>query len=171
MIVGWAINSAMIIMAASTFYKHSVQVDELGQAKEMLIPLLGKSSAIIFALALLLAGISSSVTSGMAGGSIFAGFYGEPLDLKDIHSRFGVYISLFIALIIIFFITNPFKGLILSQMVLSMQLPFTIFLQIYLTSSKKVMGQYANTKSTLVILSLIGSVVCYLNIKLLFSLF
>jgi manganese transport protein len=171
MIIGWAINSAMIIMAASTFYKHSIQVDELGQAKDMLIPLLGKSSAIIFALALLLAGISSSVTSGMAGGSIFAGFYGEPLDLKDIHSRLGVYISLFIALIIIFFIANPFKGLIVSQMILSMQLPFTIFLQIYLTSSKKVMGQYANTKSTLVILSLIGSVVCYLNIKLLLSLF
>ncbi len=171
MIVGWAINSAMIIMAASTFFKHHLQVDELGQAKEMLVPLLGNSSAIIFALALLLAGISSSITSGMAGGSIFAGFYGEPMDLKDIHSRLGVYISLFLALIIIFFISNPFRGLIISQMILSMQLPFTIFLQIYLTSSKKVMRQYANTKRTMALLILIGIVVCYLNIRLLISLF
>jgi manganese transport protein len=169
MILGWAINSAMIIMAASTFYKHNIKVDDLGQARDMLTPLLGKFSAIVFALALLLSGISSSVTSGMAGGSIFAGFYGEPLDLKDIHSRLGVYVSLIIALIIIFFISSPFKGLILSQMILSIQLPFTIFLQIFLTSSKKVMNQYANTKRTIILLVLIGLVVSFLNIKLLVS--
>jgi manganese transport protein len=169
MILGWAINSAMVIMAASTFYKHNIKVDDLGQARDMLTPLLGKFSAIVFALALLLSGISSSVTSGMAGGSIFAGFYGEPLDLKDIHSRLGVYVSLIIALIIIFFISSPFKGLILSQMILSIQLPFTIFLQIFLTSSKKVMNQYANTKRTIILLVLIGLVVSFLNIKLLVS--
>jgi len=171
MIVGWAINSAMIIMAAATFYRHHVPVNELQQAKDMLVPLLGKASAVIFAFALLLAGISSSITSGMAGGSIFAGFFGEPLDFKDNHSRLGMYISLAAALFIIFLISDPFKGLIISQMILSMQLPFTIFLQLYLTSSKKVMGKYANTKWTFFLLVVIGSVVTYLNIKLLISLF
>ncbi len=171
MLVGWAINSAMIIMAASTFYKHQIPVGELQQAKEMLAPLLGKFSSIVFALALLFAGISSSITSGMAGGSIFAGLYGEPLDLKDNHSRFGVYISLITALLIIFFIADPYKGLIISQIILSIQLPFTIILQIYLTSSQKVMGRYANTKRTLVLLFSIGLVVIFLNLKLLFSLF
>jgi len=169
MIIGWAINSAMILMAASTFYKHNIQVTELQQAKNMLIPLLGNLSSIIFAVALLFAGIASTITSGMAGGSIFAGLYGEPLDLKDNHSRLGVYISLLVALVIIFFISDPFKGLILSQMILSIQLPFTIFLQIYLTSSPKIMGKYVNNKWVLLWLLLIGGTVCYLNIKLLLS--
>jgi manganese transport protein len=171
MIIGWAINSAMIIMAASTFFKHHIQVNDLPQAKEMLEPLLGKSSAVVFALALLFSGISSSVTSGMAGGSIFAGLFGEPLNLKDNHSRLGVYISMFTALIIIFFISEPFKGLIFSQMALSIQLPFTIFLQIYLTSSKNVMGSYANGKWNLSVLMLIGIIVSYLNVRLLLILF
>jgi manganese transport protein len=169
MIIGWAINSAMILMAASTFYKHNIPVLELQQAKNMLVPLLGNASALIFAVALLFAGIASTITSGMAGGSIFAGLYGEPLDLKDNHSRMGVFISLLSALIIIFFISNPFKGLIISQMILSMLLPFTIFLQIYLTSSRKVMGVYVNSKRTMFWLLTIGITVCFLNIKLLLS--
>ncbi len=171
MIVGWAINSAMIIMAAAVFFKNHVQVSELQQARDMLIPLLGKASAFIFAIALLLSGISSTITSAMAGGSIFAGFFGEPIDLKDNHSRLGVYISLFLALIIIFFIANPFQGLIYSQMALSVQLPFTIFLQIYLTSSKKVMGQYANGTYLKCVLLTIGAIVTYLNVRLLLTLF
>jgi manganese transport protein len=169
MIIGWAINSAMILMAAATFYRHNINVTELQQAKDMLIPILGPFSAIVFALALLLSGIASTITSGMAGGSIFAGFFGEPLDLKDNHSRLGVYISLFIGLIVIFFITDPFKGLIYSQMILSIQLPFTIFLQIFLTSSKKVMGQYVNSLWTKTVLLSIGLVVSYLNLRLLLS--
>jgi manganese transport protein len=169
MIVGWAINSAMILMAASIFYKNGVQVSELKQANEMLVPLLGQASAIVFAIALLFSGISSSITSGMAGGSIFAGFYNEPLDLKDNHSRLGMYISLFIALIIIFFISDPFKGLIISQVILSIQLPFTIFTQVFLTSSKKVMGKYVNKIFTLAMLVLTGGIVSWLNIKLLMS--
>jgi manganese transport protein len=171
MIVGWAINSAMVLMAAATFFFHKVPVNELQQAKDMLVPLLGQSAAFVFALALLFSGISSSLTAGMASGSIFAGFFGEPLDLKDKHSRIGVYIALLVALLIIFFINNPFQALLISQMILSIQLPFTIFLQIYLTSSKKVMGSYANKKSTLIVLLLIGLIVTYLNIYLLISLF
>ncbi|MDA8243369.1 MAG: Nramp family divalent metal transporter [Elusimicrobia bacterium] len=171
MLVGWAINSAMIIMAAATFFKAGKPVSELQQAREMLAPLLGGHSGPVFALALLFAGVSSSVTSGMAGASIFAGLYGEPLNLKDSHSRMGVYISFIAALAVILFIGDPFKGLIYSQMALSVQLPFTIFLQVYLTSSRKVMGAHANPRWMAALLSFIGLVVAYLNIRLLLSLF
>jgi len=170
MLIGWAINSAMIIMAAATFFAVGAPVSELAQAKETLVPLLGQSSGLVFALALLFAGIASSVTSGMAGGSILAGIYGEPLNLKDSHSKLGVYLSVLPALLLIFFVSDPFKGLVISQMVLSVQLPFTIFLQLYLTSSKKVMGSYANGPWTLFTLVSIGLAVSYLNIKLLLSL-
>lgn len=73
MIVGWAINSAMILLAASTFYTHGSHINELAQAQALLTPLLGNNAANIFAIALLLAGVSSTITSGMAGGSIFSG--------------------------------------------------------------------------------------------------
>ena len=82
----------------------------------------------------------------MAAGSIFAGMFGESYHVKDVHSRVGILLSLGIALVVILFIENPFQGLIISQMVLSIQLPFTIFLQVGLTSSKRVMGQYANSR-------------------------
>ncbi len=171
MLAGWAINASMIIMAAAVFFSAGKPVGELEQARNMLTPLLGGSAGTVFALALLFSGVSSSVTSGMAGGSIFAGLYGEPLNLKDSHSRLGVYISFFAALGIIFFVSNPFRGLIVSQMALSVQLPFTIFLQVYLTSSKKVMGKYANGRWTLFLLCAIGLAVAWLNLELLRSLF
>jgi manganese transport protein len=167
MIIGWAINSAMIILAAATFFKNGLRVDELQQAQILLHPLLGSSATIVFAVALLFAGVASSITSGMAGGSIVSGMYGEPYDIKDNHSRIGVVISLVGALILIFFIGNPFKGLILSQVFLSVQLPFTIAIQIYLTSSKKVMGKYANSPFLVALLLLIAAIVTFLNIKLL----
>ena len=82
----------------------------------------------------------------MGIGSIFAGIFGESYHIRDIHSRIGVLLSLGLALVIILFIDNPFQGLIISQMVLSIQLPFTVFLQLSLTSSRRVMGQYANSR-------------------------
>lgn len=169
MIVGWAINSAMILIAAATFFTQKVNVTQLSQAQQMLTPLLGSTASVIFALALLFAGISSSVTAGMAGGSIFAGIFGEPYDIHDIHTKLGVGITLVGAAIVIFFIRSPFKGLIYSQMLLSIQLPITIFLQIYLTSSKKVMGKYANTRFDKIALWIIGLIVTALNIMLLLS--
>jgi manganese transport protein len=170
MLVGWAINSAMILLAAATFFKAKTPVTELQQAHQILEPLLGGQAAIIFAVALLFAGIASTITSGMAAGSIFAGIFREPYDIKDNHSRLGVILSLFIATGLIFLISNPFNGLIISQMLLSIQLPITIFLQIYLTSSEKVMGKYKNTVATKITLFTIGAIVTALNIGLLVSL-
>ena len=169
MLIGWAINSAMILLAAATFFQKGTPVEELQQAQSLLTPLLGNAAAIVFALALLMAGVSSTVTSGMAAGSIFAGIFGESYHIKDIHSRVGVMLSLGIALLVIFFIDNPFYGLIISQMVLSIQLPFTVFLQVSLTSSEKIMGKYANSTWTKWLLYGIATIVSILNIMLLFS--
>lgn len=167
--VGWAINSAMILLAASTFFANGVQVEELQQAKSLLDPLLGNQAGTIFALALLMAGLSSTVTSGMAAGSIFAGMFGESYHVKDIHSRVGILLSLGVALLVIFFINDPFQGLIISQMILSVQLPFTVFLQVGLTSSRRVMGKYVNSRWSTFVLYTIAAVVSVLNIMLLFS--
>ncbi len=169
MLIGWAINSAMILLAAATFYKSSTPVTELQQANHLLEPLLGNNAAVVFAVALLLAGIASTVTSGIAAGSIFAGIFKEPYDIKDNHSRLGVAISLLVALALIFFISNPFQGLIISQMILSIQLPFTIFLQVYLTSSAKVMGKYRNSTFSKIVLYTIAGIVTLLNIYLFYS--
>ncbi|MDP4237897.1 MAG: Nramp family divalent metal transporter [Bacteroidota bacterium] len=171
MIIGWAINSAMILLAAATFYKTKAPVSELQQAKELLTPLLGMHASNVFAVALLFSGVASTITSGMAAGSIFAGMYKEPYDIKDNHTRLGIAISLIIALIIVLMITNPFQGLIISQMILSIQLPFTIFFQVYLTSSEKVMGKYKNSTMSKILLNLLGVIVTVLNIALFISLF
>lgn len=171
MIVGWAINSAMILLAATTFFAHGQHVEELAQAQAMLHPLLGHNAANIFAIALLLAGISSTITSGMAAGSIFSGLFGESYNAKDTHSIAGIVLSLGIALLLIFFIGDPFKGLIISQMFLSIQLPFTMFLQISLTSSPRVMGKYVNSLPNKLFLYGLAGIVTLLNIWLLIESF
>ena len=170
MIVGFAINSAIILMAATVFFSKGMLVTEIQQAGAILKPLLGNMAGIVFAVALLFSGIASSITAGMAGGSIFSGLFKEPYNTKDNHTRLGIFITFIFALLIIFFISNPFMGLIISQVILSVQLPFTIGLQIYLTSSKKVMGKYANKMYFTVILILIGIFVAYMNVKLFYSL-
>ena len=171
MLVGWAINSAMILLAAATFFVSKTPVEELQQADSLLRPLLGSNATVIFAVALLFAGIASTITSGMAAGSIFAGIFKEPYDIKDSHSRLGVIISLVVAFLIILVITNPFRGLIYSQMILSIQLPFTVFLQVRLTSSEKVMGKFRNSRSTKWLLYAIGALVTWLNVMLFVSFF
>ena len=112
MIIGWAINSAMILMAAATFFANNTVVSDLAQAEAMLKPLLGNAASIVFAVALLFAGLSSSITAGMAGGSIFAGIFGEPYDIADIHTKVGVLVTTVPATLFIFLIQSPFDGLI-----------------------------------------------------------
>ena len=169
MLIGWGINSAMILLAAAALFQNHIEVTDLSQANSLLEPLLGNNAAVVFALALLLAGLSSSVTSGMAAGSIFAGMFGESYHIRDTHSQLGVVLSLGGALGIIFFIGDPFQGLLLSQMVLSIQLPFTVFLQVGLTSSRRVMGKYANSRRSSLVLYAIAVGVTVLNVLLLFS--
>ena len=171
MIIGWAINCAIIIVAAATFFNHHIVVTELQQAVVLLKPILGHFASIVFAIGLLFAGIAATTTAGIAGGSIFAGLYKEIYDISDIHSEMGAFITYFAAVVLIFFISDFYKAIILSQVVLSIQLPFTIFLQIYLTSSPKIMGKYVNNKFFNVSLWFIGFVVVVLNIWLVFLTF
>ena len=167
MTIGWAINSAMIVLAADTFFREGKIVGSLPEAGVLLEPLLGGAAATVFALALLLAGISSTVTSGMAAGSIFAGIYDEPYDVKDVHSRAGILISYLGAFALICFVGDAFRGLIVSQAVLSLQLPLTIFTQVRLTSSRRVMGRHANSRGTTVLLYALATLVTLLNVYLL----
>ena len=167
---GWAINSAMIIMAAAVFYKNGIVVNELPHVTLTLEPIFGRASAVVFALGLLFAGLSSSVTAAMAGGSVFAGIFIEPFDINDPHSRIGLVITLVGALASIMLLSNPFKGILWSQIALSLQLPFTIIPLILLTSSKKVMGGYANKPYGAIVLWIVGLVVIGLNIALLIDL-
>lgn len=169
MIAGWAINLAMFIMAAATFFVAGKAISELQQAHQLLTPLLGKSASDIFAVALLFSGVASSVTSGMAGGSIFTGLFSEPFDIRDNHSKLGVLISIVGAVILLFFVKNPLQALIISQMILSIQLPITVLAQFYLTSSKKVMGIYANKKQTMILIGIIAFIVIALNVWLLIA--
>ena len=167
MIIGWTINSAMVLMAAATFYQRGeTHVDDLTTAGNMLTPLLGNGATVIFAIALLLAGLSSSITAGMAGGTIFSGIFNKPYDIATKETRQGVLITMIPAALIILLIRSPFQGLIYSQMLLAVQLPITIFTQIYLTSSKKVMGKYANSTGLKMVLWAIAIVVTALNIGL-----
>lgn len=165
--IGWAINSAMIIVAASTFFMVGVKVDDLAQSSMLLQPIVGHGAALVFAFALLCAGIASSITAGIAGGSIFAGLFNEPYDIRDKHSQIGVGIVLLAALGVIMLIEDTLRGLVLSQVVLSLQLPLTIYLLVRLTSSRQVMGDHANTMGTKWLLIFFGAIITALNIYLL----
>lgn len=166
MVIGWAINSAMILLSAATFFENGIVIDKLEQAGVLLKPIVGSGASVVFAIALLFSGFSSTVTSGMAGGSIFAGIFKEPYNIKDKHTKMGIFITLILATVVIFLLKDPFQGLILSQMILSIQLPITVFTQIYLTSSKKVMNEYANGKFSKAILISLGIIIAALNVKL-----
>ena len=172
MIAGWMINSAMILLAAATFFQERIKVDSLEQAEQMLHPILGHQgpiAATIFALALLCAGTAASVTAGMAGGSIVAGMFSRNYDIRTAPSKAGVALTLGLALLAVMFVTDSYSALIVSQVLLSIQLPITIVLQIYLTSSRKVMGSHANTPYGKAWLFLIAAVVISLNVILLWN--
>lgn len=166
---GWAINSAMIIMAAAVFYKNGIVVNDLPQVTMTLEPIFGRASALVFAFGLIFAGLSSSVTAAMAGGSVFAGIFMEPFDINDPHSRIGLAATLLGALGLIMLLSNPFKGILWSQIALSLQLPFTIIPLILLTSSPTVMGSYANKPYGRAVLWVTGIVVITLNGALLWD--
>ena len=108
-----------------------------------------------------------SVTAGMAAGTVSAGIAGEPYDIHDRHSSLGVVGAFLGALVAIMFVGDPFEGLVWSQALLSLQLPVTVFVQIWLTSSPRVMGAYANGTALKVVLVLIALIVTVLNAVLL----
>jgi len=87
MFIGFLINSSMIIIAHTTFYTKGILVESLPQAQQMLKPILGNFSATIFAFALLLSGISSSITAAFTGGTIMAGVYRRPYNIEELPTK------------------------------------------------------------------------------------
>jgi manganese transport protein len=142
--LGWAINCAMIILAGAVFFGKGVAVTELPQAQAMLAPLLGRAAGLVFALGLVFSGLASTLTAAMAGGSIFAGIFGEPYQVSDRHSRTGIVLTLAAGLAVVLLLRDPFQGLIWSQVALSLQLPFTVLPLVFLTSSPRIMGRFLN---------------------------
>lgn len=164
--IAWFINSSMIIMAAAVFFKNGVNVTSIEDAYSTLTPLLGGFASFAFAIALLSAGLSSSVTGTMAGQYILEGFLKikVPLWARRL-------VTMIPALIIIGMGIDTWKALVVSQVVLSMQLPFTIIPLILFTRNKKIMGKYANRSFTNLLLYVIAALIIVLNGLLLYQTF
>jgi manganese transport protein len=167
---GWLINGAMVVVAAAVFFPNIVP-GSLGDVAKTLEPLAGPLAALFFAIALLCSGLSSSITAGMAGGTIFTGYLLKPTDLQNKWFRLGVALTLIPAVIIVCFGFDPLKALIISQAALSVQLPFTIIPLFLLTRSEKVMGRFRNSWRENALIIITGVVVIGLNLLLLYQMF
>jgi manganese transport protein len=166
------VNAAILLLAAAVFYKSGTQVKELDQAHELLRPALGGAAATLFAVALLCSGQSSTITGTLAGQIVMEGFLKIRIKpwLRRLITRT---LAIIPALIVV--IASGGKGtfnlLILSQVVLSMQLPFAIFPLMMVTSSREKMGVFANPLWVKVLGYAICTVITGLNIYLLWDQF
>lgn len=160
------INAAMLIMAAAAFYAHDLQVATLEEAYIILEPLFGKIAAIVFAIALLSAGISSSITGTLAGQAIMDGlteFHISPW-IRRVITRFINVIPLTIAIILGI---EPLLILVVSQVILSLMIPLPLIPIIYYSSKKEVMGFFTNRKITLLSATFFAIIIIALNAYLL----
>jgi manganese transport protein len=167
--VGWLVNSSMIIVAASVFHRHGVPVGSLEQASAMLRPLAGPFSGFLFSLALLAAGISSSTTSSMAEVNVITAFLGKPEDPKTLLYKISTFITAIPSFVIILLKIDTFKILIFSQVVLSMQLPFTLVPLLILCRKRTIMGDFRSKSVELVLAIVVAAIVIVLNLYLLYS--
>jgi manganese transport protein len=140
------INAAILILAASTFFTRGMVVTEIQQAHLLLAPLLGTTMAgVLFAVALLCSGQSSTMTGTMAGQIIMEGFLSFRMRpwLRRLITRMAAIVP---AAITIYIAGDAatYKLLILSQVILSMQLPFAVIPLIHFTSDRRKMGSFAN---------------------------
>ncbi|MBS1537350.1 MAG: Nramp family divalent metal transporter [Bacteroidetes bacterium] len=162
------VNAAILILAAAVFFKNGLEVTELQQAHTLISPLLGTSLAgIVFAIALLAAGQSSTLTGTLAGQIIMEGF----LNFK-IRPQLRRLITRLLAIIpaVIVILTSGAEGsyklLILSQVILSLQLSFAIIPLIRFTNSRERMGDFANKLWVKIISWIITTIILSLNIWL-----
>ncbi len=167
--VGWAVNSAMIIVAATVFFTHGIHIESLQQASESLKPLAGKFAGFLFAIALLAAGISSSTTSSMAEVNVITAFLGKPEDPSTMLYKVSTFITAIPSFIIILLKVDTFKILIFSQVVLSVQLPFTLIPLLMLCRKKDLMGNLRSNNKEFFLAILTSAIVIALNIFLLYS--
>jgi manganese transport protein len=161
------VNMGMLIMAASTFFKHGLtEVGSLETAHRTLEPLLGRASSWIFAISLLTSGLSSSAVGTMAGQVMMQGF---------LQRRIPVWIRRLVtiipSLVVIFIGLDPTRTLVISQVVLSFGLPFAIIPLIVFTRSKSLMGVLVNHPATTVLTSIVAALILALNVYLVYQVF
>ncbi len=169
MLLGWIVNSAMIIVAAAVFFKNGIVVNSIHQAAQTLVPLAGSLAGFLFALALVSAGISSSITSSMAEVNVVTGFLGKPEDPRTPLYKIATFITAIPSFLIIISGIDTFKILILSQVVLSIQLPFTLIPLLILCRKKEVMGELRSKNMEFMLAILVSAVVIILNVYLLYT--
>ena len=161
----WLVNSAMIVVAAVAFVHTSNRQPTIEDAYHTLGPLFGHAAAIVFAVALLCSGLSSSTVGVMAGQVIIEGF----LDVK-----FPIYLRRLItivpALVVIAIGLPPLRILVLSQVILSFTLPFALIPLLILTARTQVMETFASAWRTRVAGWVVVSVIVVLNLILLVQL-
>ena len=160
------VNIAMVIMAASAFHAGHSDVAEIETAYHTLTPLLGAGAAGFFLLSLIASGISSSVVGTMAGQMIMQGFVGFRIPV-----RLRRLVTMIPAFIVVAMGVNATDALVYSQVVLSLALPAPMIALVIFTSRRDIMGEFVNSRLT-VVTSIIGTVVIVaLNIILLLQTF
>ena len=167
MTIAGLINVAMLVMAASTFFKSGLHhVQSLEGAHRTLEPLLGGASSALFAVALLASGLSSSAVGTLAGQVVMQGFIRRriPIMVRRL-------VTMVPAFVVIALGANPSRTLILSQVILSFGIPFALVPLVRFTSSRRVMGVLVNTRATTVAAVGVAGLIVSLNVFLLVQTF
>jgi manganese transport protein len=160
------INMAMVIMASGAFHEGHPEVAEIETAYHTLAPLLGKGAAGIFLLALIASGISSSVVGTMAGQMIMQGFVGfrVPLWVRRV-------VTMVPSFVVVGFGVNATNALIISQVVLSLALPFPMMALLWFSCREDIMGVRKNRTGTTILATVAAAIVLSLNAFLLLQTF
>jgi len=166
------VNAAILILAASAFYTNGHnQVSEIQDAHKLLDDVLGnKLAPILFAIALIAAGQSSTLTGTLSGQIVMEGYLNLRIQpwLRRLITRL---VAILPAFFTILYLGEGATGklLILSQVILSMQLGFAVIPLIHLTSDKKHMGEFANKLWVKVCAWVVALIIVTLNVKLVFD--
>src|SRR5678809_127151 len=163
------VNAAILILAAAVFFKTGrTQVAQIKEAHELLAPLLGsKVAPYLFAIALIAAGQSSTITGTLAGQIVMEGYL--QLRINPWMRRLITRVIAIIPAVIVILSTgekNITSLLVLSQVVLSLQLGFAIIPLIHFVSDKKTMGVFTIKPIVQILAWLITSVLVYLNVRM-----
>jgi manganese transport protein len=168
------INAAILILAASVFHRNGeTGVTEIGEAYRLLSPMLGAGAAsILFGVALLVSGQNSTVTGTLAGQIVMEGFtrFRIAPHTRRIVARLIAIVPAAIA-VILYGDGGTTELLIVSQVVLSLQLPFAVVPLVRLTSDRAVMGEFANGRWLAAIAWAIAGLIIVLNLILVAQLF
>ena len=163
MSIAGLINIAMLVMAASTFYKVGLHhVASIETAHRTLEPILGHASSVIFALALTASGLSSSAVGTLSGQVVMQGFVARsiPLVVRRVATMAPAFIVIAAGV-------DPTRTLVISQVVLSFGIPFALVPLVAFTARRSVMGQLVNGRLTTVAASLVAALIVCLNVFLL----